>query len=132
MPAHAFSEIPILDLSQYANQDTKLNFLKSLRHALTQVGFLYVTNHGVPDNVVDEITAALPSLFSLPPEAKAEIALVNSPHFLGYSGDGSETTAGAADRREQVEFATESSETWVEGLPLRERLRGPNQVSEDV
>ncbi|KAM0324624.1 hypothetical protein ACHAQA_008013 [Verticillium albo-atrum] len=49
-----------------------------------------------------------------------------TPHFLGYSAAGSETTAGAADNREQFEFATELAATWAKGLPLAERLRGPN------
>ncbi|KAI1855614.1 hypothetical protein JX265_006017 [Neoarthrinium moseri] len=61
---------------------------------------------------------------------KQAIALENSPHFLGYSGTGSESTGGQSDQREQVEFATELDAIWQEGMPLYERLRGPNQWPE--
>lgn len=128
-PTGSFSEIPTLDLSLARDPATEADLLAHLRHALTNVGFLYIINHGVPEEAISDVVDALPELFSLPPEAKSEIALSNSPHFLGYSGDGAETTAGKSDRREQVEFATELPSGLEEGLPLRERLRGPNQVS---
>ncbi|KAK0629511.1 oxidoreductase [Bombardia bombarda] len=129
--AHDFTEIPTLDLSLANDPSTsgKKQLLAQLRHALTNVGFLYIINHGVPDAVISNLTGTLSHLFSLPLKAKEEIALRNSPHFLGYSQVGSETTAGKADSKEQFEFATELDETWSEGgaKPLYERLRGPNQ-----
>ncbi|KAL0931316.1 2OG-Fe(II) oxygenase [Colletotrichum truncatum] len=121
------AQIPRIDLSRASDPATEPALLGELRHALTNVGFLYLINHGVPEKTISDVVEALPTLFALPVDAKNEIALKNSPHFLGYSGDGSETTAGKSDRREQVEFATELDDGWKEGLPLRERLRGPNQ-----
>ncbi|KAK2060499.1 2OG-Fe(II) oxygenase [Colletotrichum caudatum] len=123
----SFTAIPIIDLSLADDPASEAGLLERLRHALVHVGFLYVVNHGVPEETVSAVTEALPRLFALPAAAKEEVALANSPHFLGYSGDGAEMTAGAADRREQVEFATELVDGWRPGLPLRERLRGPNQ-----
>lgn len=125
-----FAEIPLLDLSLGDDDSTRQGLLNNLRTALTDVGFLYVSNHGVPQSTVAGLVEILPRLFELPHAAKEEIALENSPHFLGYSKPGSETTAGSADQREQVEFATELAETWTAGSPLYERLRGPNQVCE--
>lgn len=123
-----FSEIPTIDLSLASSPATKPELLNQLHHALINVGFLYVSNHGVADNVINDLVQALPELFSLPDAAKDEIALSNSPHFLGYSSVGSETTGGNADKREQVEFATELTASYTEDTPLYERLRGPNQV----
>ncbi|KAI2621207.1 Clavaminate synthase-like protein [Hypoxylon sp. NC1633] len=125
--ASSFSKIPIIDLSQADDESTKHELLKTLRDALTNVGFLYVSNHGVPATTVDGLVDALPTLFELNDQVKESVALENSPHFLGYSGVGSENTGGQADRREQFEFATELTPTWRPGLPLYERLRGPNQ-----
>ncbi|KAJ5000399.1 putative 2-oxoglutarate-dependent dioxygenase [Colletotrichum sp. SAR 10_66] len=125
--AHTFTEIPRIDLSLASDPATEPILLNQLRDALINIGFLYVINHGVPEVTISNVVEALPTLFALPAGAKDEIALRNSPHFLGYSGDGSETTAGKSDRREQVEFATELENVWREGVPLRERLRGPNQ-----
>lgn len=125
----SFREIPIIDLSQANSESARPNLLRSLRYALTEVGFLYVSNHGIPTTVIDRLVDALPALFELEDDVKKSVALENSPHFLGYSGVGDEKTGGKADRREQFEFATELSATWHPGLPLYERLRGPNQVS---
>lgn len=125
MTVHDFTQIPILDLSLGDDPATLPELLSCLRTALTDVGFLYVSNHGVSASVIADLVRVLRPLFDLPPDAKAAIALENSPHFLGYSGTGTETTAGSADQREQVELATELD--VVSGAPY-ERLRGPNQV----
>jgi isopenicillin N synthase-like dioxygenase len=128
MASSDFTSIPIIDLDKASNQDTKVDLLSDLRHALTNVGFLYVSNHGIAEKVMNDLVNALPRLFSLSQEEKEEVALNNSPHFLGYSGAGAEKTAGKTDAREQFEFATELLNNWNEGQPLAERLKGPNQV----
>lgn len=126
----AFTSIPIIDLSPTSD---KKHQLSQLHHALTSIGFLYIRNHGVPADAIADLVNALPPLFSLTDAAKEAIALHNSPHFLGYSSVGAETTAGQTDVREQVEFATElAPQIWSFDngmLPLYERLKGPNQVT---
>ncbi|KDN61299.1 putative 2OG-Fe(II)oxygenase superfamily protein [Colletotrichum sublineola] len=101
LPGGSFTVIPTIDLSLADDPTSEAGLLERLRHALVHVGFLYVVNHGVPEETVSAVVGALPTLFALPAAAKEEIALENFPHFLGYSGDGAETTAGAVDRREQ-------------------------------
>lgn len=121
-------EIPTIDMSPARDPATRAAILKQLRHALTDVGFLYLSNHHVPAPTIDAMITCLPRLFSLTSQIKHEVALENSPHFLGYSAAGSETTAGKADLREQFEFGTELPSMWHPGHPLYERLVGPNQV----
>ncbi|RKL08547.1 hypothetical protein BFJ71_g1833 [Fusarium oxysporum] len=121
MPSQDFTQIPVIDISSPTPQT-----LSNLRTALAEIGFLYISNHSVPTSTITSLINTLPELFSLPPEAKQEIALENSPHFLGYSAAGTETTAGKADLREQVELATEL-ERAPDGAPLYDGLRGPNQ-----
>ncbi|RBA11198.1 hypothetical protein FPRO05_04371 [Fusarium proliferatum] len=121
MPSQDFTQIPVIDISSPTPQT-----LSNLRTALTDIGFLYISNHSVPTSIITSLIKILPDLFSLPPEAKQEIALENSPHFLGYSAAGTETTAGKSDLREQVELATEL-ERAPHGAPLYNGLRGPNQ-----
>lgn len=123
-----FQSIPVIDLSLANSTDKRPEFLEKLRHALTRVGFLYISNHGVPQDAIIDLKKLLPRLFALSQESKDKLALHQSPHFLGYSHVGSETTAGVEDRREQFEFATELPDAWTEGKPLYERLKGPNQV----
>jgi isopenicillin N synthase-like dioxygenase len=123
-----FASIPVIDLDDASNPATRGRVVEQLRHVLLNVGFLYIRNHGVPENIIHNLVDVLPVLFNLTDKEKSEVAIHNSPHFLGYSGTGSETTAGKADGREQFEFATELMIDWSEGLPLAERLKGPNQV----
>ncbi|KAH8724123.1 2OG-Fe(II) oxygenase [Phaeosphaeriaceae sp. PMI808] len=115
-----FSSIPVIDLSKADHPESRLKLCRDLKHAVLHIGFLYILNHG---GLVD----VLPRLFELSEQEKRQTALENSPHFLGYSDMGAETTAGKMDKREQYEFATELSDDWNETLPLAERLKGPNQ-----
>jgi isopenicillin N synthase-like dioxygenase len=149
-PQSTIPTIPLAQLSSPTNtakQRTKL--LASLRAALLDTGFLYLTDldHHLPLSLTSRLAALLSRIFlDLTPEQKATAALINTPHFLGYSSFGSETTAGGKDWREQFELsgdefvpgdvvtghdgqtagetATQSEET---GRPLYARLRGPNQ-----
>jgi len=127
MPSSAFASIPTIDLSKAHSASTKPQLLSNLRHALLSIGFLYISNHNIPPQTIDDLIDALPPLFNLPSPAKDEVALSNSPHFLGYSGTGAETTAGTIDQREQFEFATQLPDDWTPEKPLAERLKGPNQ-----
>ncbi len=43
----SFTSIPILDLALASDPQTKAAFLADLRHALMEVGFLYLENVGI-------------------------------------------------------------------------------------
>ncbi|KAG9316786.1 hypothetical protein JVU11DRAFT_2850 [Chiua virens] len=122
-----FSSIPILDFALIDDQARKPEFIDQLRHALINVGFLYLKNHTVPQQVIDDLTGYIPRLFDLPQEAKNKIFMANSPHFLGYSKLGAEFTKGKTDFREQFDFATPHETKWKPGAPKYLRLWGPSQ-----
>jgi isopenicillin N synthase-like dioxygenase len=124
-----FQEIPVIDLALADDPTSLPTLLSALRVALTEVGFLYVSNHKVPQQVIHNLVDILPRLFGLPDGAKNAVALGNSKHFLGYSSAGTEITNGQIDMREQIEFATELTTISDADAPFYERLRGPNQVS---
>ncbi|RMZ86334.1 hypothetical protein DV736_g6440, partial [Chaetothyriales sp. CBS 134916] len=121
--------IPIIDLAKAQTTDSRAELLDELRFALLDVGFLYIKNHGVDQRLIQELTDTLPTLFDLPLDLKDSVALVRSPHFLGYSSFGSETTANRQDHREQFEIANELPDIYAThtGQPLSLRLQGPNQ-----
>jgi isopenicillin N synthase-like dioxygenase len=129
----ATMSVPIIDLSKALNGATpaqRAQVLMELRHALLNIGFLYLVNHSVPASTVSDLLGILPPLFTLPEEAKQEVALVKSPAFLGYSSFGGETTAGKQDQREQFEFANEGppfQKGGQEDPPLHTKLLGRNQ-----
>lgn len=66
----AFSSIPILDLSLARNPETKPKFLKDLRHALLEVGFLYLKNIGVSEQLVKDVIKEGIAFFDIPDEEK--------------------------------------------------------------
>lgn len=106
--------IPVLDLALAEDPESRPELLKQLHAALFDVGFLYIVNHGVPATTVNRLTDLLPELFALPPEEKASLSKLNTPHLLGYSGFAEETTLGKRDLREQFDFATELPTVWRE------------------
>ncbi|KAJ3504536.1 hypothetical protein NLJ89_g7883 [Agrocybe chaxingu] len=122
-----FSAVPALDYSLSSDANHKPKFLAQLRHALIDVGFLYLSNHPVSQPDIDLLISYIPKLFALPQEAKDKIRMVNSEHFLGYSRFGAELTKGAVDQREQFDFATRHICRWEEGDPEHYKLWGPPQ-----
>jgi isopenicillin N synthase-like dioxygenase len=132
-PSFEPDSIPTIHLSTASSDSDpaiRADLLAQLRHALLDIGFLYISEHGVDATVVDNLLALLPSLFDLPEGVKSSASLVNSPHFLGYSSFGHETTAGSRDQREQFEFANEVSVRDGDSDgddALSTRLLGPNQ-----
>ncbi|KAG2200060.1 hypothetical protein INT47_007705 [Mucor saturninus] len=128
--------IPILDLSKYQpdlpNSPSSKEFLKELYDAMSEVGFFYVQNHGVPLELQQKSFETIKSFFKLPVEEKLEIELKNSPHFRGYSRLNAETTDYKQDNREQVDLGREYPVLPIENNPVYAHLRGPNQWPRQV
>ncbi|MGH1553295.1 2-oxoglutarate and iron-dependent oxygenase domain-containing protein [Streptomyces sp. L7] len=83
--------LPVIDISRFRDPGTdRAAFLAELRSAAHEVGFFYVTGHGVPVSVRDEILHAARSFFALPDERRLEIENINSPQFRGYTRTGTE------------------------------------------
>lgn len=79
----SFDAIPVLDLSLSRHPDTKPAFLDSLRDALLDVGFLYITNTGIDDALIQDVIEQGKAFFSLSEEQKLEVQMKNVPSFLG-------------------------------------------------
>lgn len=113
--------LPVVDLG--AEPEALRRRLRQVAH---EVGFFYLTGHGVPEDLISRLLSAARRLFALPQADKDAIAMVNSPHFRGYTRLGGELTGGTVDWREQIDIGPER-------LPLTDpaesylRLQGPNQ-----
>ena len=81
----AFTEIPILDLSEARSDKSKSEFLRKLRGALLNVGFLYIKNTGIDQGLCDRVCEEGIKFFGLPQEEKLRIEMKNQASFLGYS-----------------------------------------------
>jgi hypothetical protein len=81
-----FDTIPILPLSHAGDPDKKPKFLSDLRHALLNVGFLYLSETGLPDQLIRDVIKECQSFFrDLPEEEKEKIEMKNQRSFLGWS-----------------------------------------------
>lgn len=115
------TDLPVVDLRV---EPAKLR--TGLRTVAHEVGFFHLTGHGVPAELSERVLAAARGLFALPQADKDAVAMVNSPHFRGYTRMGGEFTGGVVDWREQIDIGPERlslsdpAETYL-------RLQGPNQ-----
>ncbi|KAL8951272.1 MAG: hypothetical protein Q9222_002751, partial [Ikaeria aurantiellina] len=122
----SFHSIPVLDLSLAADFNTKPTFLRSLRHALLEVGFLYIKNTGISDELIENVIAQGKAFFDLPEAKKLEIQMKNARSFLGYNVLGNEITAFKTDWREQIDLSTPHPLPKPSD-PLYYNLLAPNQ-----
>ncbi len=67
----SFDSIPILDLSKAKDPATKPQFLDELRHALLEVGFLYLNNVGIPEELTLKVIKEGIAFFDLPMKEKS-------------------------------------------------------------
>ena len=126
----SFDTIPILDLSLAGDAATKPDFLRQLRHALLEVGFLYIKNTGIPPDLIQEVITRGRSFFDLPDSEKLAIEMKNQPSFLGYSRLGMEVTRFKIDWREQLDLSTPHPLPGPSD-PLYYNLLAPNQWPSD-
>jgi isopenicillin N synthase-like dioxygenase len=125
-----FSDIPVIDIGglRSGSARERIACADSIGRACRDVGFFYVTNHGVDDRLVEDVYGVGAEFFALPREEKMRVAMSKSPWFRGYLPLGGETTdpAFGADPKEGFDISLD--------LPLSDPevvagkvLRGPNQ-----
>jgi len=80
-------EIPVLDLAAFLRGDDGAleKVAGELRHALEEVGFFFIVNHGVPQSLIDQMYRQTERFHALPEQEKTKIA-VNQDH-VGYMGN---------------------------------------------
>ena len=66
----SFTSIPILDLELARVPETKPEFLEQLRHALLEVGVLYLRNVGIPPELFQDVIEMGKAFFDIPQEEK--------------------------------------------------------------
>jgi isopenicillin N synthase-like dioxygenase len=71
----AFTSIPILDLQLAKDEATKPEFLSQLRHALMEVGFIYLKNVGIPDALIQDVIEKGKAFFDIPLQEKCVPAI---------------------------------------------------------
>lgn len=97
-----FTEVPVVDYSLSQRQDTKAEFLSQLRNAIVNVGFFYLSNHSIPEEVQQAALEQSDAFFNLPLQQKLDIDSSLSKHFLGYNRMNAEKTVAIVGRNESV------------------------------
>ncbi|ATM88751.1 2-oxobutyrate oxidase [Yersinia frederiksenii] len=118
-----------MDLALLNGSETdRQTFLADLRHAARDIGFFYLTGHGIDPTLLEQIQTLSRQFFALPDEEKLAVAMVNSPHFRGYNRAAAELTRGQPDWREQFDIGAERTPLpQTLETPRWAQLQGPNQ-----
>jgi isopenicillin N synthase-like dioxygenase len=119
-------DIPIVDVSGLSSSDldARLQVAAELGRACREVGFFYVSGHGITDTVRASMFAAAHEFFAQPFAVKQAVSITLSPHNRGYAAIGSERLDQTApvDQKEAfnigLELAPDDPELLA-GVPFR-------------
>lgn len=82
-------EIPVIDISAIDGDLAERKVLACIiKQAAENTGFFYISNHGIPDEVVANAQGAAEAFFKQPLEKKLKVSKSRSNHFNGYSARG--------------------------------------------
>lgn len=123
--------IPCLDLSTYmnGNDEQRKKFSDELGRAFNDSGFVTITNHGVSQELIDQLYANIKAVFALPVAIKRKYEKPELAGQRGYTSAGKETAKGAktADLKEFWQIGNEVSD----GDPIK-ALYPDNEVLEEI
>lgn len=88
----AFTELPTIDVSGLTSADiaSRQAVADAIGNASREVGFFYITGHGVAPELIDGVRAAAKSLFALPMAEKMAYYIGHSRSHKGYVPEGEE------------------------------------------
>jgi isopenicillin N synthase-like dioxygenase len=96
-------EIGTIDVQKLAAGDTEE--VKRLMDCATTRGFLYLSNHGVANEVMEGTVARAYAFFDMPDTAKQcmHMSTITSSRYRGYTRFGEEVTKGKRDLKETID-----------------------------
>ncbi len=110
--------IPSVDLSLFLsdNPQYKADFVQELGKAFEEVGFVAVKNHGVPDQLIDDLYKYVQEFFSLPLEQKKIYEIPELAGQRGYTSFGKEHAKGsdAPDLKEFYQYGQIPRNNYIE------------------
>ena len=97
----AVERLPIIDVSPFVrggSPDEQRRVGREIRDACIDIGFFYISGHGIEPADLDELTAWAHRFFELPIEEKSKLHKSFSPRKLGYMQIGGTNPEANADR----------------------------------
>lgn len=120
-----FQSIPVVDIAGLASPDldARRAAAREIGRAARDVGFLYVTGHGLPEQLSAELRAAAARFFAQPLEAKMGAYIGRSANHSGYVPEGEEVFAsGKIDKKEAYDVNLDCPEAAGEAPMLGANL----------
>jgi hypothetical protein len=79
-------DVPVIDISSYRSGDraARLALGEQVDETCRDIGFLVITGHGVPKDLIDEVDAVSRALFDLPIQEKMRVARPAPDIARGY------------------------------------------------
>ena len=100
--------IPSVDLADFMSNDPvkKIAFVQALGQAYEEVGFVAVKNHGIADELIEELYTDVQQFFSLPLAQKKKYEISGLAGQRGYTSFGKEHAKGseAPDLKEFFQY----------------------------
>lgn len=116
----AFDTIPTVDLNEFFSGDTRLRnkFVREIGDSFSNIGFAIVSNHGLSDQLRDDLYKAVKEFFALPDEVKSKYDIPGLAGQRGYTGKMKEHAKGrnTGDLKEFYHIG----QTVPDGHPLKQ------------
>ncbi|EPP7627793.1 isopenicillin N synthase family oxygenase [Providencia rettgeri] len=124
----SITQLPIIDLHELENPETRESFYKKLRFIAREIGFFYLVGHNISVGTREQLLATTKQFFALPQSEKESISMEYSKHFRGYTASTEESTRSQPDYREQIDIGEELPALQLnQDDPIWFNLHGPNQ-----
>ena len=117
--------IPLVDLSKFEKgDDAQRNaFIAKLGEAFHNIGFVGVTGHGIPKDLIDDFYVAAKQFFALPVDVKQKYEVAGAAGQRGYTSFGKEHAkqSQVADLKEFFQIGQEPRDAAAD-----EQVRNPD------
>ncbi len=126
--------LPIINVAPLLAHGDATSVANAIGDACRELGFFYVTNHGISAETLAALDAASRKFFALPEAEKMKIEMAKGGRaWRGYFPVGGELTSGKPDRKQGLYFGEElgAEDARVRaGLPLHGANQFPDAVPE--
>lgn len=127
MATSSFDAVPVVDLGAFLDGSDKAAVARRTADICERIGFLYVSNHGVPEATIAAARAAALGFFDLPEERKREVHMARQRNHRGWRGFGEVNLDpnGPKDIKESYKVGPELPADDPDYL-AGQRMYGPN------
>jgi isopenicillin N synthase-like dioxygenase len=129
------NSLPVVDVSGLTSNSLaeRTEVAKEMGRACREIGFFYVSNHGIPEAMCDGVFAAAREFFALPLETKKQLSCTLSPYrdrgYFAMEDERLNVDSGLPDFKEAFDIALELSADdpqVLAGKPYRGVNRWPS------